>query len=262
MCPSAVPTVPVGPFHVSDLAPSELPAVLVQQSLAQQRATLAFALHVGGLNSWRDDRVVSVLNKGDLLYADGISVVLIARLAGAKGCARSPTTDVGWAVVDELARSLGRTIKIALIGGRPGLARAAGRIIADRSDSSIVGSLHGYQQDWKSAFETIAKAEPDLVIVGLGMPREAEIAVEYADILPACLLMTCGGWFGFLTGEERRASTILQRMGLEWIFRLMQSPRRLIRRYSTGVCSTAILSLVALSRRHRIRSKVDRVVDL
>ena len=61
--------------------------------------------------------------------------------------------------------------------------------------------------------------------------------------LPPCLVMTCGGWFGFITQDEKRAPQWVCDAGLEWTYRIAQSPRRLAKRYARGAFSTAALSL-------------------
>ena len=71
-------------------------------------------------------------------------------------------------------------------------------------------------------------------------------AVQHRTELATGLVLTCGGWLGFLVGQEARAPVIAQRLGLEWAFRLLQSPRRLASRYLRGAVATAWLTAVGL----------------
>jgi N-acetylglucosaminyldiphosphoundecaprenol N-acetyl-beta-D-mannosaminyltransferase len=72
---------------------------------------------------------------------------------------------------------------------------------------------------------------------------------EWSQHLPPKLVLTCGGWFGFLAGEERRAGRALKRSGLEWVARLSQSPRKLGPRYIHGARSSLVVGGQTVARR-------------
>jgi UDP-N-acetyl-D-mannosaminuronic acid transferase (WecB/TagA/CpsF family) len=72
---------------------------------------------------------------------------------------------------------------------------------------------------------------------------------RHRDELPPGLVLTCGGWFGHIVGDEKRAPRVLRRSGLEWIARVAQAPTRLAPRYARGAGATAILALSTLQRR-------------
>jgi N-acetylglucosaminyldiphosphoundecaprenol N-acetyl-beta-D-mannosaminyltransferase len=74
---------------------------------------------------------------------------------------------------------------------------------------------------------------------------------EHAQDLPPCLVMTCGGWFGFITQDEKRAPQWVCDAGLEWTYRLAQNPRRLGKRYAKGAFSTAAIAIEILRARSR-----------
>jgi N-acetylglucosaminyldiphosphoundecaprenol N-acetyl-beta-D-mannosaminyltransferase len=79
--------------------------------------------------------------------------------------------------------------------------------------------------------EIINESAPDIVWVGLGMPKQELWVAEHQDRLTAPVLMAVGAAFDFHAGTVRQAPTWMQRSGLEWLFRLVQEPRRLWRRY-------------------------------
>jgi N-acetylglucosaminyldiphosphoundecaprenol N-acetyl-beta-D-mannosaminyltransferase len=85
----------------------------------------------------------------------------------------------------------------------------------------------------------------------MGAPREMLWVRNWYHHLPHLLLLTCGGWFGFLAGDERRAGALLRRSGLEWIARVAQSPRRLGPRYARGAVSTGVVAAQTLGDRWR-----------
>mgnify|MGYP000350740255 CR=1 FL=1 len=243
--PGLVDAVSVGPFRVSDLPSEAIAAQVVQGAAAARlrgRCWVTFALHVGGLNSRRDARYVAAMRSADLVYADGMSVVMLARLAGARSIERSGTTDLGWTVLRALNDALGRPARVALVGGPPGLTERAGQVLEREAGVDVVFTDHGYHDDWDESLAALRGLDCDVLVVGLGAPFEMVWVEEHRAALPACAVMTCGGWFGFITQAERRAPMWAQRAGLEWAFRLMQSPGRLWRRYAVGVVSTAVLA--------------------
>lgn len=219
---------------------------------ATSRARLVFALHVGGLLTLHDPAFLRALDEADLVYADGAAVVLLAKASGHRQIRRSSTTDVGVPVLQEVSRRLGRSARVALVGGPEGLAPAAGQALEAAAPVEVVLAVNGYFEDDSEVLRLLKDTAPDIVLVGLGMPKEALWAYQRRTELPAAVVLTCGGWFGFLTGTERRAPKILQKTGLEWTYRLSQDFARLRRRYLLGALVVARLLPGQLGRRGRV----------
>jgi N-acetylglucosaminyldiphosphoundecaprenol N-acetyl-beta-D-mannosaminyltransferase len=244
---------PVGPFLVDDLDAREAVEAAVELAVgATDRPVRAYALHVGGLNAHDDTAFVAEMRDAELVYADGGSVVLLGRLAGSRRLQRAPTTDIGWDVLRGVSERLGRPARIALIGGPPGLAARAGQALVDEGAGVVVFETDGYVEDWAPVLEGLASTDVDVCIVGLGAPREMLWVQTWLAQLPPSLILTCGGWFGFLAGDERRARGVLRLPGVEWMARVAQSPRRLGGRYVRGTWVT--LRLAAGLAVHRIRA--------
>jgi N-acetylglucosaminyldiphosphoundecaprenol N-acetyl-beta-D-mannosaminyltransferase len=240
----------VGPFWVSDSSRDELVDHVVDLSLrSTTRPAFAYALHVGGLNARRERDFVVAMRHADVVYADGGSVVWLARLAGGNRVERAPTTDVGWDVLRGFARRVGRTPRVALIGGPEGLAERAGATLAEAGAAEIAYVDHGFHHDWTEPLARLRDSVPDITVIGLGAPREMIWSQRHRSELPPGLVLTCGGWFGHLVGDERRAPRLLRRSGLEWIARVAQAPGRLGPRYARGAGVTALLALSTLQRR-------------
>jgi N-acetylglucosaminyldiphosphoundecaprenol N-acetyl-beta-D-mannosaminyltransferase len=242
--------VKVGPFRVLDASRRDFVDRVVSLGIASPAApVLVYALHVGGLNVRDQPAFVEAMEQASVVYADGGSVVFLARLGGAKAIERAPTTDVGWDVLRELGARLGRPPRIALLGGPVGLAERAGAALAAGTPVEVVLTDHGYHQDWTRSVGALRRAAPDVTLVGLGAPGEMVWCQAHRDRLPGGLVLTCGGWFGHLVGDERRAPSLLRRSGVEWIARVAQSPRRLGPRYVRGLYSSGVMSLSALGSR-------------
>jgi N-acetylglucosaminyldiphosphoundecaprenol N-acetyl-beta-D-mannosaminyltransferase len=244
------PSVEVGPFRVSDSTKEELVDRLISLSLPERsRTAFAYALHVGGLNARRQPDFVAAMRQADVVYADGGSVVWLAKLAGAQHIERAPTTDIGWDLFRGFSRKVGRLPRVAMIGGPPGLARRTGDVFEAAGVADIVLAQHGFQDDWSGPLSRLRAANPDITCIGLGAPREMMWTQRYRDDLPPGLVLTCGGWFGHVVGDERRAPLLLRRSGLEWIARVAQQPVRLGPRYARGLGVTVALALSTRPRR-------------
>lgn len=251
--PPAYRTVPVGPFRVLDLPKAELGPAIAATAAAQAgtKPTLAFACHVGGLNARRDHKFVSAMQRADLTYADGVSVIALMRLAGARSVERHPTTDLGWETFEALHQHLGRPVRVALLGGPDGLSTAAGEVMDREPHLDVVLTEHGYHSDWEPVFARLHESNYDVLVLGLGMPAEALWIDEHFANLPNALVLTCGGWFGYIVGDEKRAPEWMRRNGLEWLGRVVQQPGRLWKRYATGAVSTVAMMPRAVRNRGR-----------
>ena len=127
---------------------------------------------------------------------------------------------------------------VYLLGGDPGAAEAAAaRLCAASPALRVVGiecPPFGFDQDaaaMAALRARLAAARPDIVFVALGSPKQEFVIRDLRAALPAAWWLGVGISFSFVAGEVQRAPRWLQRLGLEWLHRLVQEPRRLARRY-------------------------------
>jgi N-acetylglucosaminyldiphosphoundecaprenol N-acetyl-beta-D-mannosaminyltransferase len=246
--------VPVGPFEVSDLSRAD-----VVQNLARLTGppgatpARAFALHVGGLVARHDEEFVQAMDAAELVYADGSSVVLAAKAAGARHIERAATTDIGWDLLRRLTSERGTPPVVSVVGGPPGLAAQALDVLVEAGVARPGPTDHGYHTEWDSTLEMLQRHPSDVLIVGLGAPREMVWVTKHLGEFATGLVLTCGGWLGFLVGQESRAPSWMQRLSLEWVYRLLQSPSRLASRYTRGAGATFVLTVAAMLGRLRRR---------
>lgn len=165
----------------------------------------------------------------DLGIPDGVGIVLASRLRGGSIRSRVTGIDLMQALV-ELAATEGKSIY--LYGAAQGVAAAAAANLRERHpDLKIAGSQHGYVPPEKEGevAAQIAAAGADMVFLGLGSPRQEYFAVRHGAATGARVLMVVGGSFDVISGRLQRAPQIYQKLGLEWLFRLLQQPKRLSR---------------------------------
>lgn len=166
----------------------------------------------------------------DVLLRDGSGMAILLRLLGLKPGLNLNGTDL---IPKILRRHAGRPI--ALFGTEdPYLARAQEKVISELAPGSTCVSAHGFLET--AHYVRLAAAHrPALIVLGMGMPRQEEVAGTLRAALGHPCLIVCGGAIiDFLGGKTSRAPAWLRALGLEWAFRLALEPRRLFRRYVIG----------------------------
>jgi N-acetylglucosaminyldiphosphoundecaprenol N-acetyl-beta-D-mannosaminyltransferase len=233
--------VTIGPFNLPDLGPEQVLNHATRLAAGSTGGALIFAMHASALNERTNADYVAALRDADLVYADGISVVLLARLAGARHVRRVVTTDLAPVLLGELAAWKGVPPRVMLIGGPPGLAESAGQTLAATSAVQVVCTLDGYD-GLDSVAAMVEYHRPDIAFVGLGAPFEAIWAARHRHEFGTTAVITCGGWFKLITGVEKRAPTLIRNSGFEWLGRLVQNPRHLAGRYLRAGGAMAVLA--------------------
>lgn len=226
----------------------------------RQRETV-LAMHITALNSIDEPGVREALAEADYLHADGVSVSIIAKCAGAKKIAAIPTTDLGPRYLHELAELQNRPARVAIVGGEPGIAEGAGAALANDHGASIVMTEHGFHTDWQPVLAQLRESKPDVVFIGLGMPLEALWVQKYLEELPEAMIITCGGWLRLLSGDETRAPEWLLRLHLEFAWRWATDFKRTNARYSRGMKTVAVGCFQSLrSRKSQSSQKQQRAL--
>lgn len=182
----------------------------------------------------KDEDYRKVLNKAQLVYADGYGIVLGARLLGHRIPDRSTAADFMPVFCKTFADN---GLKLFLLGSRPGVAELAGeKLKRNHPHLQIVGVHHGYFSAHKteSILRRINAAAPHIVLIGMGAPYQEKWAAENAPNLDVPVLWTVGGLFDFLSGRLKRGPQVLLDHGFEWLCRLCVEPRRLSKRYILG----------------------------
>lgn len=169
-------------------------------------------------------QLANVIQSADLVIPDGAGVVMYLRLRG-KQIRRCPGIELAETTVLEASRS-GRSV--FLFGGKPGIAdQAAQRWQASR-DLKVVGIQHGYidSEEEQHLLDQLQQQQPDLVLVGLGVPRQEFWIQAHRQRCPRAIWIGVGGSFDIWSGTKTRAPRWLANNNLEWVYRLYQEPWR------------------------------------
>lgn len=197
-----------------------------------------------------DPEYRAVLARADVVLNDGLGLDLYGRLAGAPFTYNFNGTDL----FPRLFSEADRRLTVFLYGGVAGRAeRAAANLESSYPNVRVVGARHGFAQD--SVVEQINAAQPDLLLVGLGNPRQEFWIDANRDRLNVGVIAGVGALIDFLSGSVPRAPTAIRRARLEWAYRLAREPRRMFGRYVVGNPLFLWRSVRYLKRhRNRVRS--------
>lgn len=185
------------------------------------------------VNALHDPDLRHILRTADMTTADGAPVVWAARLLGL------PLEDrvAGADLVPSLAtHAAERGYSLYLLGGGPGVAAQAARILVARNPGLRIAGVasppySSVAEVEPAILEDIRRAQPDILLVALGNPKQEKWVDMYADDLGVPVCIGVGGTLDMIAGVTRRAPRWSHRIGLEWLFRLAQEPRRLWQRY-------------------------------
>lgn len=251
-----LPRVGAGALRITAADPLEIVQAAVKKAAAGlDRPLSMLAAHITSLNAAHDPKVRTAFEQASAAYADGISVAVAAAANGVK-IRKVATTDLCPVLIQQLSRATGQEVRVAIIGGESGLAQGAGRGLEGLAPCRVIHTEHGYHADWRLVLDRVRRAQPDVLILGLGMPLEAVWLERHHSALPPSILVTCGGWLRLLAAKENRAPIWMQRWQLEWLFRIATDPKRTAVRYGTGALT--VLMAVAKAWRFRISIRSSR----
>jgi N-acetylglucosaminyldiphosphoundecaprenol N-acetyl-beta-D-mannosaminyltransferase len=209
----------------------------VEKILQNGSKCTAAYVHVHGINLAYDDRTLAnFFNNAEITYCDGEGVRLGAKLLGHRIPERIALTDWIW---DLLRICEKRGAGVYLLGSRREVVEEASQRIREKFPRlKLLGWHHGYFEKEGPASETIVeeinRLRPDVLFVGFGMPTQENWLRRYRDRLNVNLVLTAGSCFDYVSGRKRRCPRWMARHGLEWLYRLLQEPRRLFKRYVLG----------------------------
>jgi N-acetylglucosaminyldiphosphoundecaprenol N-acetyl-beta-D-mannosaminyltransferase len=215
----------------------------IERSIAAGRYTQHMAINAAKLVAMHDDPKLSEIVDGcGLVNADGQSVVWASRLLRDPLPERVAGIDLMDALLELAAR---RGYRVYFLGARAEvLQHAVERLLDKFPRLQVAGLRDGYFTDEEApgVCDAIRASGADLLFVAMSSPRKEYFLGEYGPRLGVPFVMGVGGSIDVVAGVTRRAPLVWQRLGLEWLFRLLQEPRRMFRRYA--VTNTRFIALV------------------
>jgi len=184
----------------------------------------------------RDPRFAQFYRRSDCIYVDGMAVIFLARALGLPLRREHRTTFLD--SLDVLMAEIVRhDWRVFYLGSKPGVAERGAEEMRRRFKGLRMSTLHGYfdgraeSPENSSVIETINAFQPNLLMVGMGMPRQERWILDNLESISANAIITCGATMDYFTGEIASPPRWAGPLGLYGMTRLLSEPRRLWKRY-------------------------------
>ena len=201
------------------------------------------------MNARRDSDLLGRLRRASLLIPDGIGVVLAARLLRLGRMQRVPGSELMPAICERAAQ---KGYRIFLFGASPEVNQRVEDVLRERYPGlRIVGRQHGFvsESEMPTVVERINSSLADVLFVALGSPKQERWMDTYSRLLNTVkVCQGVGGTFDVLSGRTRRAPLVLRRLSLEWLYRMMTQPRRLVRQTALPLFAFQVIRSVFWSK--------------
>lgn len=233
-----VGVVPIGPIKISLLSADELTQRLIGHAFGTETqhvvtANAQFYVLAEELPDFRE-----CIRGADYVCADGISIVVACKWLGRARATRIPGVDL----VEDLCReAAGLGLRVFLLGGNPGSAHRSASILTERFPGLQIAGISCPPKGFLSnpemlsaVLSEIAESHAAILFVALGAPVQEFFIQDHIRPMNIPVAIGIGGSLDIIAGEFKRAPRFIQRIGLEWAYRLAQEPRRLARRYIIG----------------------------
>jgi N-acetylglucosaminyldiphosphoundecaprenol N-acetyl-beta-D-mannosaminyltransferase len=211
------------------------------------------AMHIFGVNAQvatlvqENKQFAAAMSTAGMMYPDGISLVLAGHLLGRPLKGRIPGGELMELLCKEGAKE---GMSVYFLGGLPGAAEKTAQILEGRYPGlKIAGALcppFNFEKDpaeLAAVVKSIQDSAPDMLFVGLGVPKQEFWIANNSPVLPIGLAFPVGAAFDTTAGLRKRAPRWAQRTGTEWLYRLVMEPKRLWRRYLIGNTAFAMMVL-------------------
>ena len=223
--------------------------------IAKLIATLNVDFVANAVSGWPfggDDELWGYLRNADFVTADGMPIVLLSKLLRRALPERVTGADMVPRICQRCAEE---GLSVYVLGGdKEAVEEAFKKLEVGSCKLRVVGIDPAFvklDEDQPEIIERINGAKPDILFVALGNPKQELWMGRNKEKLDVGAMIGIGGTFNFLAGRVKRAPKWMQKSGLEWIYRIIQEPGRLWRRYAYGLVKFGWLSLRAMAGGYR-----------
>ncbi|MEO9529842.1 WecB/TagA/CpsF family glycosyltransferase [Roseibium sp.] len=224
----------IGPFAIACLTSAD--AIERVSGAVRQRQQLDIAIcNAHTLLTALDNPAYADTLQNMTLLNDGIGVGFAGRFLHGR---HFPENLNGTDLVPRLLAEIDIPLRLYLIGaGEAQVLGARAHLESVHPRHKVVGHRNGYfdDKDLAGICADISASGPDLLLVAMGNPRQEFFIARNRAHLDVPVAIGVGALFDFMSGSVARAPRLVQKAGLEWLFRLLQEPRRLFRRYIIGI---------------------------
>ncbi len=244
--PELTQALALGGYRVQSLSRERLAARLLEACASGEKSQIFFAntnfvVQCQALRNKLRAPSVCVVN-------DGIGMDLAALLIYRRRFAENLN---GTDFIPYLCATSARPLRFFLLGGRPGVAAQAARHLREALGQEVVGTCDGYAEFADAGdglLRRIDESNAEIVLVAFGNPKQEAWILEHCHGVRAPVMFGIGALLDFLSGNARRAPVWMRTLHLEWLFRLLLEPRRLLKRYTWDLLRFFRICLRAAAR--------------
>ncbi|NBV42328.1 glycosyltransferase [bacterium] len=178
------------------------------------------------VDSFVTPEIAEAIQSARWVVADGVGITLARKVLGLPPIYRIPGSDLVVALLEQ------RRFRLAIVGAtNEALVGAVAKIERDYAGSSVVFSRNGYfsQADWPFIAAQIKEAKPDIVLVGMGSPKQDAFISYLTPLMIYGVAIGVGGMIDVLGGKVNRSPRWMQQAGVEWVWRILLQPARIKR---------------------------------
>ncbi len=209
----------------------------IKETINREAKAVILNLNIHGCNlAVSDPQLKEIYNQAHLVFCDGDGVRWGARILGLTVPPKVTYDRWMWQLGSFCIEN---DYSLFFLGGEPGISeKAALRMKEKFPELRIVGTHHGYFEkdgvENSQVIKNINRLKPDILIVGFGMPLQEKWLENNWEAINSHIFLTAGAAFDYVSGKARRTPQWLIEANLEWLFRFLQEPKRLFRRYMIG----------------------------
>lgn len=174
-----------------------------------------------------------LIDKQTTVVPDGVGIVQAGKKIGCNIKERITGIDIAYKLL-EYGNDLDKTIY--LFGAKEEVIVSMKKVLSNQYPNlKIVGTSNGYIEDKDKVFNNIVKLEPDIVLVALGIPLQEKLIYKHLDKFKKGVFVGVGGSFDVISGHKKRAPKIFIKLNLEWLYRILQEPKRFKKFYNNNI---------------------------
>jgi len=208
---------------------------LVEKTLKNKRKMFIVTANPETFSYGQNDKMINelLLDSKTTLVPDGIGIVKAAHILNYNVKERITGIDLAQKLL-EIANE--NQYKVALLGATPEVInKLRNKISLDFPKINLVKAVNGYIEDKDKFLEEIVKTKPDICLVAIGIPNQEKLIYKHLDKFEKGIFVGVGGSFDVLSGTKKRAPKIIQKLNIEWLYRILKEPKRIKRFYNNNV---------------------------
>ena len=179
------------------------------------------------LKARHDKQFKNILNSADYQIPDGIGIIWASKIKNGRINKRITGIDAMIMLCDLSSK---KGYRVFLYGAEENVIHQTEiNLKKQYPNLQIVGTMNGYEKNNKKIIDSINKSKADIIFIGTGSPRQERWIYNNMNNTCVKIFQGVGGSFDVISGKSKRASKLLQNMGLEWLYRLVKEPKRFFR---------------------------------